>query len=351
MVTANVKTKKADPAKATRIATVVRREDNSIKNLDFNKIIDGWTVKTNILKRIKEITGYRMFTVIVTPDMALDMLTLNDRGRNRHMRLGDLEEYVTAMKNKEWEEKTGEAIKFDVTGMLADGQHRLWAIWISKVSLEMSVVVGLGKNAFSFLDMGASRNGADVTSANGFQKYDNALAYAIKCIILFENKSLFKGGISKREVPNYKLNQWQQADKKRMERLIEDLTLIKNIWMKWNKNFFTVPQWLAIYYILRTLPNREKDARKFLEDFASGENLKPKDPIKVLRQKFENEYVQYTKYKTKKRVSMPVITMKVKSVFLAWDYWLDGATVNEILPDLKSPQIKKPGFIKKRIGN
>lgn len=349
-MSSTVITKKEDPSKVTRIATV-KRDANTPRNIDFKKVISEWSLKTNIVKRIKETAGYKMFNQIITPEMALDMLTLNDLGRNRHIKLPTLEEYVAAMKNKEWKEKTGEAIKFDVNGMLVDGQHRLWAIWISKATLEFSVVVGLDKDAFSYLDMGANRTGADVTSINGFQNNDNALSYAIKSIILFENKSLFKGSVTKRDVPNYKINQWEQADKKRMERLIEDLHLIKTVWMKWNKNFFTAPQWLAVYYILRTLPNREKDARKFLEDFASGENLKPKDPIKVLRQKFENEFVQYTRYKSKKRVSMPVITMKVKSVVAAWDYWLEGATVNEILIDLKNPQIKKPGFHKKRIGN
>jgi len=336
-----------DPSKVARIP--IKREKESNLDTDYPKIIENWTVKTNIVKRIKEFNSYKIFTEVITPEKALDLLTLNDPGKNRHLKKHKIVEYTSCMVNKEWKERTGDTIKFNKKGMLIDGQHRLWSIWLSKQTIEVNIAVWLDEDSFAYIDMGANRSAADITSINGFQSYDNILAYAIKCIILFETKSRIKSGISSKEVPNYKVNQWQ-ADTKRMERLLKDLEMIKTIWMEYNKSFFTIPQWLAVYYILRTIPNREKDARVFLESFASGISLKATSPIKVARTYFENNMEQFTRYKKRKRTSGNILTLKVKILFAAWNLWLEEASVSSITIDTDSPEIQKPGWNKKRIG-
>lgn len=331
-----------------RFTSPMKRDKNDIqKKPDFEAIIEGWVPKTDILKRIESNNPERSFKVLITPDMALDMLTLNDMGKNRHIRWKDLQLYMIAMKNGSWLSGNGDTIRFTKKMKLIDGQHRLWAIYLTKKAQEMFIVTGLREEAFGFIDIGNNRNGGDILSTLGYQHHASALSYAIKSILLFERKSIFKGGISQKEVPNSDVLDWAKSDKLRMEALIDDLELISTIWItNFNRKFFTPPQWLAVYYILRTLPNRHKDAKKFLESFASGDDLPKTSPIKVVRNYFESDMEQFTKYK-KGKIRQSVLTIKVKALFAAWDKLMAGESISNLTLDLSTLEIKKPSMSKK----
>lgn len=313
---------------------------------DVKELLDNWKTKGDLVKKIKSAEKLAVFYHTITPDDAMDLLKMNDTGKNRHIKWKKLENYVRAKKNKKWKEKNGDTIRISKTFKLLDGQHKLWAIVISGIPCDYIIATGLDDDVASFIDIGANRSAADITSINGYQNHDNALAYAIKCIILFERKSIFKGGVSIDEVPNYEVNEWQQ-DQARMERMVRDLEMIKSTWIPWKKDFFTAPQWLAILYILRTIPGQQKNAIDFLAQFAEGSNLTRNSPIKIARSYFENNLEQFTKYKSRKRTSFPILTIKVKVLFAAWDLWLDGATVSKIDIDEVNVEIKKPSWKKR----
>jgi predicted transglutaminase-like cysteine proteinase len=99
-------------------------------------------------------------TVTVTPDMAAEWLEVNTA--NRPVKQHVVAQYAAAMKRGEWK-LTHQGIAFDKYGKLQDGQHRLWAIIDSGVSVEMQVTRNASPEAFTCLDNGAKRTLADLT--------------------------------------------------------------------------------------------------------------------------------------------------------------------------------------------
>lgn len=95
---------------------------------------------------------------IITPQLAAKLLESNTR--NRKMTQSKVSQYVKDMLAGDWVEN-GESIKFDDTGRLIDGQHRLTACVKSGVPFITTMTTGLSDpNAFKTIDTGRAR-GAD----------------------------------------------------------------------------------------------------------------------------------------------------------------------------------------------
>lgn len=101
----------------------------------------------------------------ITPAIAAEMLEHNTNNRNlRRRRVSNL---ALEMSRKQWL-TTGEAIKFDVKGVLIDGQHRLEGCVEAKITLKQQLVVtGLTEDTFSVIDSGMKRTANDILSSAG----------------------------------------------------------------------------------------------------------------------------------------------------------------------------------------
>lgn len=100
----------------------------------------------------------------ITPQMAEEWLGRNSH--NRPIRNARVEELVGVIERGEWF-LNGDSIRFDANGVLSDGQHRLWAIALSGITVESLVVTGLASEAQETIDVGARRNLKDVLSLRG----------------------------------------------------------------------------------------------------------------------------------------------------------------------------------------
>lgn len=94
----------------------------------------------------------------VTPDKATKWLNLNKS--NRKMRSGVSEKYADDMRNGRWT-SCPEPIAFYVDGDLADGQHRLWAIIDSGVTIRFPIARGLQREDGLNLNTGLTRTLVD----------------------------------------------------------------------------------------------------------------------------------------------------------------------------------------------
>jgi hypothetical protein len=101
---------------------------------------------------------------------------------------------------------TGDSIKFDDSGALSDGQHRLQAIIRSNIPQQMVVTRGLEKDAFAFMDMGKRRNCADTLSISGY-KNTSRMAAALRVYFLTKEKKTLvvtdvksHGGVSNKKL-------------------------------------------------------------------------------------------------------------------------------------------------------
>lgn len=100
----------------------------------------------------------------ITPAMAEEMLKKNTQNRPLNQNYAQL--YAKDMKAGNWK-LNGEPIIFDDNGNLIDGQHRLMAVVIAGVPVDMLVVYGVGSDSFETIDSGKKRTAADAFSLSG----------------------------------------------------------------------------------------------------------------------------------------------------------------------------------------
>lgn len=103
---------------------------------------------------------------IITPEVAKEYLTHNCV--NRSLSPNRIKTYATDMKNGNWE-LNGEAIQFNKSGELINGQHRLNAIIRANVPVTMLVMRGLS-NDLTLFDRGRNRSVRDSLIISGMDK-------------------------------------------------------------------------------------------------------------------------------------------------------------------------------------
>lgn len=96
----------------------------------------------------------------ITPAKAAKFLQSNHS--NRAIRSTNVKAFAQAIKDGRWL-KTHQGIAFDVNGRLIDGQHRLSAIVMANIPVEMLVSRDVVEDAFKVTDSGAKRNIGDWT--------------------------------------------------------------------------------------------------------------------------------------------------------------------------------------------
>lgn len=101
----------------------------------------------------------------ITPVVAQRYLEENTR--NRPLRRATVKRFAAAMRRDEWL-NNGETIKFNGSGCLIDGQHRLAAIVEADRTIEAIVVRGLMSDAQETVDTGVRRHPSDVLALRGY---------------------------------------------------------------------------------------------------------------------------------------------------------------------------------------
>lgn len=317
---------------------------------DRKSIVDAWTPKTGIIEKIKKTPRSAPFVQEITPEMAMDILTLNDFGHNRDFGETHVEYIKGQMKSGDFP-YTGATVVISETFKLLDGQHRLWSCWEEKKKFEAIIATGVEDRVFANIDLGKKRSAADAISISNYKTYSKPLANCIKNILLFKKKGLVRSTVSDQFVSVPEVTHFCE-NKKAVERLIRDLEWAKDNWMRdantgsvINKGFFTLPQWGFVYHTLRTLPGQDEEARKFLDQFASGANLKQYSPIFIARKYFESQFEQFMRGKDRKTVQRNILCVKVNTIFEAWNLVKSNTKLSagaSISIDPFSKEIKKP---------
>ncbi len=131
----------------------------------------------------------RTEVVEVTPRTAAEWLTLNRR--NRRARTLLVSKYAADMAAGQWR-MAGEPIKFDTSGNLLDGQHRLSAVMLSGATVTMLVVRGLPPESQAVMDSGSARTAGDQLGMLGYARNPQTLAAAARLVLLWNRGYLFK---------------------------------------------------------------------------------------------------------------------------------------------------------------
>ena len=137
---------------------------------------------------LQKITGQnRLQTIMLTPDMAMELLERN--GLNRPLNDQHVQRIARQIKAGKWR-FNGDSIKIaeSIEGKedVLDGQHRLWAVIETKTPVETVIVYGIARDAFATIDtLRKPRSGADVLALNGAHKYRPTIAQAMMWLLRY----------------------------------------------------------------------------------------------------------------------------------------------------------------------
>lgn len=123
------------------------------------------------------VNGHSVYSEVVqiTPEMAAAWLERNTR--NRRVVIARVKFYAAQMKAGEWK-FTHQGIAFDELGDLVDGQHRLWAVIESGVSVKMMVTRGMKRENMIAIDGGRPRSTRDAMILLGHECSARSIATA-----------------------------------------------------------------------------------------------------------------------------------------------------------------------------
>lgn len=143
--------------------------------------------------------------VMVTADIATRWLSRNES--NRKVRQSRVEKYRRDMKEGRWG-FAGDPIRFSISGRLLDGQHRLYAIAGTDLTIPMLVLRGLPEESQTFMDQGGVRTAGDQLSMRG-HKEANAIAAGVRFYLTWLDGNLFGDRSRSREhVTNPRIEEW-----------------------------------------------------------------------------------------------------------------------------------------------
>ena len=121
---------------------------------------------------------------LITPDMARTYLERN--ARNRPVTKNTVETYAQAMRQGKWR-RTHQGIAFGADGNLYDGQHRLSAIVMANVPVNLLVTRGLPPEAREEIDTGRRRTANDNLAIVAGVNLPVMLSSALNVIWMAEN--------------------------------------------------------------------------------------------------------------------------------------------------------------------
>lgn len=129
----------------------------------------------------------RIMLLDVTPAMAEALL--NSNTKNRPLTSGRVEEYAAEMRAGRFP-FNGDTVRFDTEAKMLDGQHRLWAIIETDVTMRMLLVFGLDPECFDTIDIGKIRTGPDTVWNLGEDRYRAEIASACQWLVRWQRGDL-----------------------------------------------------------------------------------------------------------------------------------------------------------------
>jgi hypothetical protein len=146
---------------------------------------------------------------MITPDRAVELLERNTI--NRPLRQHYIEGLADMMRRGEWG-KTHEGIAVDEAGNILDGQHRLWAIVESGVTLAMLVSYGQSRGTRLFIDSGLRRTLHDAITLVGSTHVAAGHVATATAMRLGLNLNTNVGRMSRDQMLAYVQRHWEALD-------------------------------------------------------------------------------------------------------------------------------------------
>lgn len=241
-----------------------------------------------------------MEVVKITPELAEQWLSKNTQ--NRPVRERYVAELGEAMKRGEWV-TNGDAIRFDDAGVLIDGQHRLWAVFTSEVTIESVVIRGLANESKLTIDHGARRKLSDHLRMAG---HPNSVTLAAIINMVWKLENGHARDAVRPTVAQAMALLEEQPD------IVESVKMVGRYHSRFSGSSAAVG---ALYY---EFAMRDSDAAEiFFEKLIEGVGLEKDSPIFVLRKSLEIS---------------PPSTVVLMAIFIkAWNAYLEGRAITTLV--------------------
>lgn len=259
-------------------------------------------------------------TIDISPDLAAIMLEKNTMNRAIHQ--VTVTRYANDMASGAWKQN-GETIKIAEDGTVVDGQHRLWAIIESGMTITMLVIYNVPKDSMGSIDSGISRQFKDVLKIAGSTHSVTAagitkLAWVYDC---YDNQLRICS--AKAEMRNSILKAYYDKNHELIEQAASVVDCGAHHFVKSYMGF-------SLFVLLRKHPQM---AEEFIKLVKSGENLYTGHPVMSLRTKLIDNRLAKEKLTARETVAL---------YFKAWNAFLKGRDLSvfrwnntEELPEVK----------------
>jgi hypothetical protein len=236
----------------------------------------------------------------ITPSMAEAALARN--AGNREPVLSQVKKNALDMEADNWK-PTGETIVFNQEGDLNDGQHRLWAGYLSETTFRSFVVVSapVEENLFAYYDCGKGRSAYDALHTAGMNGLGKVIARAItELAIRYDHdalgpvKSVRFRPIDQREVLDYA----QTHDEFVRAAHLMFGTYPDAVRVIGSKHVAAFFAWLVVRAY------DEAALERFCKPLGSGANLTEDDPILAAREKLMLPTEDRTKLPSRTRLAL-----------------------------------------------
>lgn len=252
----------------------------------------------------------------VTPELADYMLSTRSpqqRALFKEAKVGPIER---DLRNGRWVEK-GDPIRFDWSGRLIDGQHRLEAIRRSGVTLELLVVRGLSPDAWRYIDLyQEARRPSDIRRAEGNRA--GGVLYEAMVRLLW----LYEAGVSLNAPAKLKPTAVERREvESRHPGLLDEAVFVA----AFRKSRLRSPAVGLVLYLIDTKADHPRTSIDFREDLVRayrGVELSQRHPAYVLN--------RFLKNLDKKQVKPHIIA---HAVARAWQHQVSGTWATYIKVD------------------
>jgi hypothetical protein len=246
--------------------------------------------------------GLSVELMLIGPDLAAEFLS-RQHGNQRGLKRKTLQRISQDLVAGRWK-LNGEAIIFDSSGSLVDGQHRLKAVVITKTPITSIVVYGVNPSTYTSIDAGSPRSPYDALKSEGIPNAQSVSSAALLLLQYEQGKTMSSHTptISKMEVQeivskNPGLVEWSRITHGRISMICRSRV---------------VPVFCGH---IMSLVN-DNDAKKFFRMLESGENLASGDPILAFRNLMSGQSMSGHSRTTLIRTAHALIK--------SWNMWRQG---------------------------
>lgn len=236
--------------------------------------------------------------------------------RNRHKLKGQIRKYAKAMAEGRWR-LVFDPIRFDVDGILIDGQNRLWAIVESGTTQSFAIAEGLEPDDQNVIDSGAARKaGQQLTILKWKNGRDSAAV--VNVLLKWHTSTLLSG----RYAPaTDEVVHFAEKYRTRVEIAVRHAVTVR-------RNIPLLPAAVgAVAFTAYDLAAGKPDQLnvetilKFFKGLSTGAELGPKSPILTLRNFATRRAAQGVK---------PEPPREVYNLVHTWNYWRRGECMERL---------------------